>query len=51
MVPGFQQVRHRNYLMEHSAGGGEGSVRYDQGPELKAVAETLGLLRSPEVKL
>ncbi|MCG7364205.1 site-specific integrase [Roseomonas sp. ACRSG] len=50
-ITDYQQVRHRDYLMGHSAGGGEGSVRYDKGPGLGAVAETLGLLRFPEVKL
>jgi integrase len=50
-ITDFQQVRHRDYLMGHSAGGGEGSVRYDKGPELKAVAETLKLLHFPEVQL
>jgi integrase len=50
-ITDYQQQRHRNYLMGHSAGGGEGSVRYDKGPGLKALAETLGLLRFPEVRL
>jgi integrase len=50
-ITDFQQVRHRDYLMGHSAGGGEGSVRYDKGPELTAVAETLRLLKFPEVQL
>jgi integrase len=50
-ITDYQQERHRNYLMGHASGGGEGSVRYDKGPGLKAVAETLALLRFPEVSL
>ena len=46
-----QQVRHRDFLMGHSSGGSEGSVRYDKGPGLKEVAGTLALLRYPEVDL
>lgn len=50
-ITGFQQERHVAYLMGHSQGGGEGRERYDKGPDLKAAAETLGLLRFPEFDL
>jgi integrase len=47
----FQARRHRDYMMGHSAGEGEGDIRYDKGPGLKACAETLALLRYPEIDL
>lgn len=50
-ITDYQQVRHRDALMGHSSEGSEGSVRYDKGPGLKAVAETLALLRYPELDL
>ena len=46
-----QQRRHRDYLMGHAASGSEGSTRYDKGPGLAAMAETLALLRYPELDL
>nr|WP_264185814.1 site-specific integrase [Roseicella aerolata] len=46
-----QQRRHRDRMMGHASGGGEGDQRYDKGPGLKALAETLALLRFPEVDL
>jgi integrase len=50
-ISNYQQERHVNYLMGHAQGGGEGRERYDKGPGLKAVAETLALLRYPELDL
>jgi len=50
-IDGFQQQRHRDCLLGHSGGGSEGDMRYDKGPGLAAVAETLGLLQFPEVDL
>ena len=47
----YQHERHIAYLLGHSQGGGEGRERYDKGPGLKAAAETLALLRYPEVDL
>jgi hypothetical protein len=38
-------------MMGHARSGGEGRERYDKGPGLKAAAETLALLRYPEVDL
>ncbi len=47
-----QHKRHINYMLGHTAeGGGEGGVRYDKGPGLKAAAQTLALLRYPELDL
>ncbi len=46
-----QHKRHINYLLGHSQGSGEGESRYDKGPGLKALAETLSLLRYPELDL
>lgn len=47
-----QQRRHRDRMMGHGSGGGsEGDIRYDKGPGLKAMAETLALLRYPEAGL
>jgi integrase len=43
--------RHLNYLFGHSGSGSEGATRYDKGPGLRAVAETLGLLSYPELDL
>lgn len=45
-----QQDRHIDFLMGH-ARSGEGRARYDKGPGLREVAETLALLRHPEVDL
>lgn len=47
----WQQKRHRDFMMGHGGGGTEGDVRYDKGAGLKAAAETLALLRYPEVDL
>jgi integrase len=47
----FQQERHVRYLLGHSLGAGEGGERYDKGPGLAAVAETLALLQYPELDL
>jgi integrase len=47
----WQQERHVAYILGHSPGGGEGRERYDKGPALKAAAETLALLRYPELDL
>lgn len=47
----YQQERHVTYLFGHSQGGGEGRERYDKGPGLKALAETLSLLEYPELDL
>jgi integrase len=44
-----QQGRHIDFLFGQSSGGGEGRVRYDKGPGLKALAETLAMLRYPEL--
>ena len=46
-----QDERIINYMLGHSAGGGEGELRYDKGPGLKAAAEVLALLRYPELDL
>ncbi len=47
-----QHRRHRDRMMGHGGGGGsEGDLRYDKGPGLKDTAETLALLRYPEVDL
>lgn len=46
-----QDERIINYMLGHSAGGGEGELRYDKGPGLKAAVETLALLRYPELDL
>ena len=46
-----QHERIINYLLGHSGGGGEGEERYDKGPGLKLAAETLALLRYPEIDL
>jgi integrase len=51
VIKDFQQERHVAYLLGHSQGGGEGRERYDKGPGLQAVAETLALLRYPELDL
>lgn len=50
-INNFQQKRHRDYMMGHASGVGEGDIRYDKGPGLKACAETLALLRYPEIDL
>lgn len=47
----FWQERHVAYLLGHSQGGGEGRDRYGKGPGLRAVAETLRLLKYPEVRI
>lgn len=47
-----QQRRHRDRMMGHGGGAGsEGDMRYDKGPGLKVMAETLALLRFPEIDL
>lgn len=51
VIKDFQQERHVAYLLGHSQGGGEGRERYDKGPGLRAMAETLALLHYPEVTL
>jgi integrase len=48
---GYQHDRRISYLLGHSQGGGEGRERYDKGPGLKALAETLALLEYPELDL
>ncbi len=50
-ITDHQQERHVDFLMGHARGGGEGRERYDKGPGLKALAETLTLLQFPEVDL
>lgn len=50
-INSHQQERHVAYLLGHSQGGGEGRERYDKGPGLKEVADTLGLLEYPELDL
>ena len=50
-ITDWQQERHVAYLLGHSQGGGEGRERYDKGPGLRAAAETLNLLRYPELDL
>jgi integrase len=50
-ITDWQQERPVNYMLGHSLGGGEGGERYDKGPGLKAAAETLALLRYPELDL
>lgn len=51
VIEGHQQERHVAHLFGHSHGGGEGRERYDKGPGLRAMAETLALLRFPEIDL
>ena len=51
VIQTYQQERHVAYLLGHSQGGGEGRERYDKGPGLQAVAETLALLQYPELDL
>lgn len=46
-----QHRRHIRFILGHSGPGDEGSQRYDKGPGLKAKAETLALLRYPELDL
>lgn len=46
-----QQKRHRDFIMGHAARGTEGDTRYDKAVGLRAAAETLALLRFPEVDL
>ncbi len=46
-----QQRRHRDFMMGHANGGSEGSKRYDKGPGLKAAADTMALLRYPDLDL
>jgi integrase len=43
------QKRSLDYLTGHAAQGSEGSVRYDKGPGLKLVYDTLSLLSYPEL--
>ncbi len=49
LATGYQQIRHIDYLFGHSSGGGEGAIRYDKGPQLRALASTLALLNYPEL--
>jgi integrase len=51
VVTDYGRERHVNYLLGHSQGGGQGRERYDKGPGLKALAETLSLLAYPELDL
>ena len=51
VIQDAQQERHVDFLMGHGRGGSEGRQRYDKGPGLVAMAETLGLLRFPELDL
>lgn len=44
-----RQKRSLDYLTGHAAQGSEGSIRYDKGPGLKLVYETLALLEYPEL--
>lgn len=47
-----QQRRHRDRMMGHGGSkGSEGDIRYDKGPGLKAMADTLSLLSYPELDL
>lgn len=46
-----QHRRHIRFILGHSAPPDEGSQRYDKGPGLQAKAETLALLRYPELDL
>ena len=46
-----QQRRNRDRMMGHAASGGEGDIRYDKGPGLRAMADTLALLAYPELDL
>jgi integrase len=50
-ITDYQQDRHIDFILGHARGGSEGRERYDKGPGLKAVAETLALLRYPELDL
>lgn len=51
VISGFQQERHVAYLFGHGQAGGEGRERYDKGPALRAAAETLAMLKYPELDL
>lgn len=52
IINGFQQERHVNHMLAWATPSkGEGDRRYDKGPALKACAETLALLRYPEIDL
>src|SRR3712207_4456062 len=46
-----ERERHIDFMMGHARGSGEGRARYDKGPGLTAAAETLAMLRFPEVDL
>lgn len=46
-----QQRRHVDFLMGHASGGGEGASRYDKGPPIGALLDTLSLLSFPEIDL
>jgi hypothetical protein len=49
VVQTVSQKRSLDYLTGHSPTGSEGSVRYDKGPGLKLIHETLALLQYPEL--
>jgi integrase len=46
-----ERERHVDFILGHGRGGSEGRTRYDKGPGLKAAAETLAMLKYPEVSL
>jgi len=47
VVTDYGRERHINYLLGYSQDGGQGRERYDKGPGLKALAETLSSLSIP----
>ncbi len=49
VISDYQQERRVSYLLGHSKGGGEGRERYDKGPGLAALSETLNMLTYPEL--
>jgi integrase len=50
-VNDYEHARHINCITGHSQQGSEGDVRYDKGPGVKAIAQTLELLEYPELDL
>ena len=48
-ITDVRQKRSLDYITGHAAQGSEGSVRYDKGPGLRLVYETLALLEYPEL--
>jgi len=46
-----QHKRHIRFILGHAGPSDEGSQRYDKGPGLQAKAETLAMLRYPELDL